>query len=137
MFPGGFLALGGSNTPQSFVRWAVRLAFGDDVDRWPDVVADEGDPTDLLSNRTTSFYDALSIFVSTPTLKRGRIDTLFERSDQRRYFAATCHRWDFIVWSKPEVEEGERRTRPSRTSGCRSRTPTPTPRALPALVAPA
>lgn len=101
MFPGGFLALGGANTPNTFRRRAVRLAIGDDVDGWPAVVGDEGDPSDLLVKRTTTFYDGLTIWVSTPTLKGGRIDTLYERSDQRRYMVAcpNCQHEDWITWS--------------------------------------
>lgn len=101
MFPGGFLALGGANTPNTFARRAVRIAIGDDVDRFPAVVGDEGDPADLLKNRTTSFYDGLTIFVSTPTLKGGRIDSLYQRSDQRRYHVPClgCGRLDWITWS--------------------------------------
>lgn len=103
MFPGGFLALGGANTPNTFARRSVRVAIGDDVDRFPAVVGEEGDPADLLHNRTTSFYDGFSIFVSTPTIKGGRIDALFERSDKRRYFVTCpdCGRQDFITWSDP------------------------------------
>lgn len=103
MFPGGFLALGGANTPNTFARWAVRIAIADDCDRFPPVVGEEGDPAELLVNRTTSFHDRLAIFVSTPTLKGGRIDTLYERSDRRRYHVAcpACGREDFITWSDP------------------------------------
>jgi phage terminase large subunit GpA-like protein len=101
MFPGGYLALGGANTPNTFARRAVRLAFGDDVDRFPPVVGEEGDPADLLVNRTMTFHDGLTIFVSTPTLKDGRIDTLFSRSDRRRFHVAcpNCGREDWITWS--------------------------------------
>jgi len=100
MFPGGFLALGGANTPNTFARRAVRVAIGDDVDRFPAVVGEEGDPADLLHNRTTSFYDGLSIYVSTPTIKGSRIDTLYQRSDQRRFFVAclACGREDWVTW---------------------------------------
>lgn len=103
MFPGGFLALGGANTPNTFARRSVRIAIGDDVDRFPAVVGDEGDPTDLLVNRTTTFYDALALFVSTPTLKGGRIDTLYERSDKRQYVVTcpACEYTDWITWSDP------------------------------------
>ena len=103
MFPGGFLALGGSNTPNTFARWSVRLAIGDDVDRFPAVVGEEGDPGELLVNRTTTFHDRLAIFVSTPTLKGGRIDTLWSQSDQRRYHVACpgCGRVDWITWNDP------------------------------------
>lgn len=101
MFPGGFLALGGANTPNTFARRSVRVAFGDDVDRFPPVVGEEGDPADLLVNRTTTFHDALVFFVSTPTLLGGRIDTLYKRSDQRRFFVAcpNCEREDWITWN--------------------------------------
>ncbi len=101
IFPGGYLALGGANTPNTFARRAVRIAIGDDVDRFPPVVGEEGDPADLLVNRTTTFHDALVLFVSTPTLKNGRIDTLYSRSDQRRFFVAcpNCGREDWITWS--------------------------------------
>lgn len=103
MFPNGFLALGGANTPNTFARRAVRIAMGDDVDRFPPVVGDEGDPADLLVNRTITFHDALTMFVSTPTLKRGRIDVLYDRSDRRRYFVRCphCDRADYLTWSDP------------------------------------
>jgi len=103
MFPGGFILLGGANTPNTFRRASVRIAIGDDIDAWPPVVGDEGDPVDLLQNRTSSFYDALCLFVSTPTLKGGRIDTLYARSDQRRYFVTCpgCGRCDHMTWADP------------------------------------
>lgn len=101
LFPGGFLAIGGANSPNTFARRAARLVFGDDVDRWPAVVGEEGDPIDLLTNRLTSFYDGVAFFVSTPTLKGGRIDSLYEHSDRRRYFIRCpgCGRVDHITWN--------------------------------------
>jgi phage terminase large subunit GpA-like protein len=100
MFPGGFLSLGGSNSPNTFARWSVRMAMGDDCDRWPGVVGDEGDPAELLTNRTTTFHDRIVWFVSTPTLKGGRIDSLWERSDKRRFHARCprCGRVDYLTW---------------------------------------
>lgn len=100
-FPGGFLAIGGANTPNTFARRAARVVFGDDVDRFPAVVGEEGDPADLLEKRTTTFVDGLVVMVSTPTLKGGRIDTAYQHSDQRRFFIACpqCGREDWITWS--------------------------------------
>lgn len=99
-FPGGFLALGGANTPNTFAAISVRVALGDDVDRWP-VLQDEGDPADLLMNRVRTFHDGRAAFFSTPTLKGGRIDTLYTMSDQRRYFVACprCGHEDWLSWS--------------------------------------
>lgn len=100
VFPGGYLALGGGNTPNSFARRSVRIAIADDADRLPAVVGEEGDPADLLADRVTAWDDGLQIFVSTPTLKHGRIDTLYERSDQRKYHVEcpACGHWDWIAW---------------------------------------
>ena len=104
IFPGGYLALGGANTPNTFARRSVRFAFADDFARFPYVVGEEGDPGDLLVNRTTTFHDGLSMFVSTPALKGDRIDTLFSRSDRRRYFVACphCGREDWLTWREPD-----------------------------------
>lgn len=101
VFPSGFLAIDGANSPNAFARWSVKRAYGDDIDRWPAVLGDEGDPVDLLRNRVESFYDGFVYFVSTPTLKGGRIDTLYARSDRRRYFleCPMCGRWDYVTWS--------------------------------------
>jgi phage terminase large subunit GpA-like protein len=99
-FAGGFLALGGSNTPNTFASISVRLAIGDDVDRWP-MLDDEGDPVALLMNRIRTFRDGRALFTSTPTLAGGRIDSLFQRSDRRRYHVAcpSCGHVDFIAWA--------------------------------------
>lgn len=99
-FDGGSLALAGANTPNSFAGVDVRIAYGDDCDRFPPVVGDEGDPADLLINRTDTYYDGIVWFVSTPTLKDGRIDTLYRRSDQRRWFVECedCGHADYITW---------------------------------------
>lgn len=99
MFPGGYLALGGAKSPNTFARRSVRIVFGDDIDRFGEVT-DEGDPIDLMWNRTESFDDALGLFVSTPTLKGGRIDTLYERSDRRQFHVRcpVCDRVDYITW---------------------------------------
>ncbi len=103
IFPGGYLALGGANSPNTFARWSVRLAIADDCDRFPPVVGEEGDPGELLVNRTTSFHDRIAIFVSTPTVKGGRIDTLYSRSDRRRFHVTCpqCGRVDWITWNDP------------------------------------
>lgn len=103
-FPGGFLKIGSANTENTFARISVRIAFGDDVDRFPAVVGEEGDPMDLLEKRTEMWDESLVVAVSTPNLKGGRIDTLFARGDQRQFHVRcpTCGRFDFITWRSPE-----------------------------------
>ena len=102
-FPGGFVSLGGSNTPNVFASISVKLAIGDDVDRWPMLDA-EGDPVGLLVNRIRTFADGRALFVGTPTLTDGRIDGLYQRSDRRRYFVSCphCAHADWIAWADGE-----------------------------------
>jgi phage terminase large subunit GpA-like protein len=100
VFPGGQLFAGSAKSPNTFARRAARLVIADDFDRFPATVGEEGDPGRLLSPRTASFHDGLLIYVSTPTLKGGRIDTLYGRSDKRRFVVACphCGREDWITW---------------------------------------
>lgn len=103
LFPGGYLALAGANSPASLAQRPVRLLFADDVDRFPLVVGEEGDPLELAIRRTATFANRKICIVSTPTLKGGRIDGWFARSDQRRYVVPCprCGRRDWITWNDP------------------------------------
>lgn len=103
MFAGGYLVLGGAGSPNMFARRTARLGLGDDVDRWVPKIGDEGDPVDLLQKRTTTYDNGLVIYVSTPVMKGGRIDTLVARSDRRQYFVPCphCGREDYLTWSDP------------------------------------
>jgi len=104
MFPGGFLALGGANTPNTFARWAVRIAIADDCDRFPARRGRRG-----RSGRNSSSTGPPASMIASPSscrrrpLKGGRIDTLYERSDRRRFYVAcpACGREDFLTWNEP------------------------------------
>jgi len=100
MYPGGYLALAAGGTPNSVARWSVKVAIMDDCDRVPAFVGAEGDPALLLQNRVTSYYDGIVMYVSTPVLRGGRIETIYSQSDQRRFFlqCPACSRWDFTTW---------------------------------------
>jgi hypothetical protein len=134
MFPGGFLALGGANTPNTFARRSVRVAIGDDVDRFPAVVGEEGDPADLLVNRTTTFYDALDDL---------RLDADAEGRPHRHAVRAQrpapvlracpeCGHEDWITWNDPRTSasrstiatrDGAARVPSKGHGGCGARSP--------------
>ncbi len=101
-FAGGSLTLGGAGTPNTFAMMSVRIAFGDDLDRWE--ALEEGDPADLLMNRVRTFHDGRAVYISTPTFKGAPIDSLYSRSDQRRYFLTcpNCQIADYTTWSDKE-----------------------------------
>ena len=101
VFPGGSLILAGSGTPNSFAGVSARRAIADEFERF--AVLEEGDPATLLTNRTTAFFDGLTVFLSTPLLADGPIDSQFKVTDRRRYFLTcpACSRADFATWSDP------------------------------------
>ncbi|MEP7307650.1 MAG: terminase gpA endonuclease subunit [Acidobacteriota bacterium] len=102
VFPGGSLILAGSGTPNSYAGMSVRRAIADEFDRF--AILAEGDPATLLTNRTSSFYDGLVMFISTPVLVDGPIDAQFKTTDQRRWFVScpNCGHQTWLAWSDPE-----------------------------------
>lgn len=101
VYPGGSLILAGSGTPNSFAGVSARRAIADEYERF--AVLEEGDPAVLLANRTSAFYDGLVVFVSTPLLVDGKIDSQFKSTDQRRYVLTCpdCGHADFTTWQDP------------------------------------
>lgn len=100
-YPGGMLTLTGSNSPASLASVPARYVFGDEIDRWAKSAGTEGDPGELLKQRTKTFYNAKRVKVSTPTIKGdSAIETAFYQGTQERW----CHRcpecgeWHNIVF---------------------------------------
>ena len=107
-FPGGLLALTGANSASALSAMPVRYLFADEVDRWPADVDGEGDPLALAVKRTTTFSQRKVLITSTPTVKgESRVETEFEKTDQRRYFVPCPHcggaqvlEWRRLKWEK-------------------------------------
>lgn len=99
VYPGGSLILAGSGTPNSFAGVSARRAVADEFERFAEL--EEGAPDVLLSNRTSGFYDGLTVFISTPLLVDGKIHAQFKLTDQRRYFLTCpdCGHADYTTWS--------------------------------------
>jgi phage terminase large subunit GpA-like protein len=91
-FPGGHITLAGSNSPASLASRPVRLVLFDEVDRFPFSAGTEGDPVSLGKKRTTTFFNRISVLVSTPTRKgSSRIELAYEQSDKRLYKVPCPH----------------------------------------------
>ena len=74
-FPGGSLVLAGANSPAGLASRPIRIVLFDEVDRFPASAASEGDPVDIASKRTATFWNAKIGLFSTPTLEdESRID---------------------------------------------------------------
>lgn len=99
IFPGGFLAMGGANSPAGLASRPIRILLGDEVDRYPDSAGSEGDPLMLAERRTTTFWNRKIIYVSTPTIAgASRIEEEYEKGTQERWCVAcpSCGSYEYI-----------------------------------------
>jgi phage terminase large subunit GpA-like protein len=124
-FPGGFLAIVGTNAPAGLARRPIRVLLCDEVDRYPASAGKEGDPISLAEMRTESYWDAVKIFTSTPTIKgASRIESLFNGGQKledgsltvgtdKQFFFVPCPKcgvfqtlkWSQVKWPKGPNDE--------------------------------
>lgn len=112
-FPGGNLALVGSNAPAGLASRPVRIVVADEVDRFERSAGTEGDPLKLAIKRTTTFWNRVLAFVSTPGNKgESRIEEEFEAGDQRHYHCPCpdCGYFQRLVWSNVIWENADATT---------------------------
>lgn len=109
-FRGGVLTMVGANSPSTLASRPIRLVLMDEVDRFPASAGTEGDPVNLAKKRTITFWNALIVMVSTPTLKNtSRIETAFLQTDQRYFFIKClhCDHEQRLVWSQVKWENDD------------------------------
>lgn len=87
VFPGGFLAMGGANSPSGLASRPIRILLADEVDRYPVSAGTEGDPLMLAEKRTMTFlWNRKIVVVSTPTIKgASRIELEYEQGTQEKW----------------------------------------------------
>ena len=108
-FPGGHIAMVGSNAPAGLASRPIRVVVADEVDRFESSAGTEGDPINLAVKRTTTFWNRVIIFVSTPGNKStSRIEPEFLRSDQRYRWCPCphCGEMQKLVWAQVRWDEG-------------------------------
>ena len=109
-YPGGMLAIGGSNSPAGLRQISVRDAACDDYDGFAPDAGGEGDPGDLIENRQATFSDSKTLLVSTPTEKGfSNIERAYEQTDQRKYFVpcVNCGEFEPLTWAQIKWPEGQ------------------------------
>lgn len=86
-FPGGFISMIGTNSPNALSSQSVQYLFIDELDRIPYEAGLEGDTVKVLQKRQQGFSNYKCAEISTPTFKgMSRIENAFNASDQRYYF---------------------------------------------------
>ena len=101
-FPGGMLTIVGSQSPSALASTPARYIIGDERDRWALSAGTEGDPWALAEARTTTYYNAKLIDVSTPTIKGvSPIEKSFNEGTRERWCSQCphCGEWHNIVFN--------------------------------------
>ncbi len=112
-FPGGYLALVGSNSPTDLSSRPIRIALMDEVDKYPDSAGKEGDVPGLITERTATFFDSKIVMTCSPTVEgRSRIASEYEQGDKRIFVVPCPHcqhteemQWVNVRWPKNEPDK--------------------------------
>ncbi len=108
-FPGGYIAMVGSNSPTNLASMPIRYAICDEVDRYPISIKNEGSPIQLIRQRLANFHNRKIVLSSTPTQKGvSLIDQEFEQSDQREFRVPCphCGHYQPLKWRHNDSEFG-------------------------------
>lgn len=106
-FPGGFLAIGGANSPAGLASRPIRILLADEIDRYPESAGSEGDPLALAEKRTTTFWNKKKIYVSTPTIEgSSRIEDEYDKGTQEKWKlqCPNCQEFQYITIKNIEFE---------------------------------
>lgn len=99
LFPGGYLALVGSNAPSGLAKRSIRVLLFDEVDRFTKSAGTEGDPVDLGIKRTSNFWNYIIGLFSTPTDAASRIyrEYMLGTQEEWRYKCPNCGEWHWVT----------------------------------------
>ena len=124
-FPGGVLGMVGANSARGFRRVSRRVVLFDEVDGYP-ASTNEGDQIKLGIRRSEYYWNRKIGIASTPTVKGlSRIETWFERTDQRRYFVPCpfCDRKQYLRWPQMKWEKDRPETAAYECEECKELIP--------------
>lgn len=109
-YPGGILTMCGSTEAHALASKPIRYVLGDERDRWALSAGNEGDPWDLAMARQTTFYNAKSGEVSTPTIKNASaIEAAYATGTMERWKSRCPHCGEYheIQWADIRFEHDE------------------------------
>lgn len=111
-FPGMVLYIVGANSPTPLNQKPCRNLLRDEVNDWPPVIKDQGDPMDISEDRLKGFWDIRKVIdVSSPTTPAGNI-TKQEKKCQvvLKYFIPCphCRRLQPLAWEQIKFENDKK-----------------------------
>lgn len=103
--PGANLIIGSSKSASDLCSTPVKYLLCDELDRWADCLAREGDPLALAFQRQMRFPSSMALLTSTPTVDAGRIHQQYLLGTQE-VWGVFCEcgqwievKWDLIDWT--------------------------------------
>lgn len=106
---GGCLLPFGAQSPNKFRQQPAPVLLCDELDGWP-LVVNDGDPIELIRDRTAAYEDVRKIlYGSTPTLLgQSKIAELYARGDRRQYFVCCvgCGHPQTLRWQRVDSDTG-------------------------------
>jgi phage terminase large subunit GpA-like protein len=104
-FPGGHVTLSGANSPSSLASRPIRIVLADEIDKYPASAGDEGDPVELVTKRSTTFFNRKRVLVSTPTIKgASRIEEFYLDSSMEQWCIPCPSCADSQPFSWPQIK---------------------------------
>jgi len=107
-WPGGLIAISGSNSAASLAMMPIANLGLDEVDRYPLELDGEGDPIKIAEARTTTYPNRKIFLISSPTIESlSRINKEFLKSDQRKYLIPCphCGHEHELLWENLHYED--------------------------------
>ena len=110
-YDGGMMYFGSAESPTDLASVTCRIVAQDEVDRYPQDLEGEGDPTILADARTTNYKSRAKRYkCSSPTVEAlSRIDRYFKLGDQSyRYVPCPhCKEMQRLVWEGVKWPDGK------------------------------
>jgi phage terminase large subunit GpA-like protein len=107
-YPGGFLNFGGANSAAGLSSRPVPVVLMDEVDSCINNAGSSGDPTRLLTPRTSAFVDKKEIFLSSPSNSEDENGILQLWHDSNQGVLETqcpgCGAWQVLKWERMDLE---------------------------------
>jgi phage terminase large subunit GpA-like protein len=113
-FPGGSITMSGANSPASLASRPIRIVMMDEIDRFPESAGTEGDPVNLATARSETFWNKKRILISTPTVMgASRIDFAYENSTMEQWHlpCPECEEPQPLIWKGIEFDFDEKANR--------------------------
>jgi phage terminase large subunit GpA-like protein len=116
-FPGGSLAIVGTNAAAALRSKPIKLFFADEIDNYGEDADNEGDPVALAKVRLRNFGDSKTFIVSTPNLRvrydegtrvsGSRVEAAFLEGDRRLYHVPCpeCGTFQVLAWDRIFIPE--------------------------------